>query len=461
MPTHLHLPLLLSVHGLIVALGLLTYIVTTHSLQQRRSPTAAISWVLTIALVPYVGLPLYLFFGTRKLAPHGRHVLPKKPRPALDSDAAWSRLLAASMGQPPVAGYRDLHIHAEGKHALQSLWELIDGAEHELVLCTFIIGRDTIGRELIARLIRKAKAGVKVRLMLDGVGRVMGGSINLRALRAAGVQVALHGRILHMPFRSHANMRNHRKLVVADGVRLWCGGRNFATEYFGGDGKHEPWQDLSFDLEGPLAAQARELFERDWAFATGSPRVEGTRVARGARVPFAQVIASGPDQVDDTVHDLLVTACFKARKRIIAVTPYFVPTYALLKALSLAARQGITVDLVLPRSSNHWMADFARHRGLRELATAGARIWLAPYMLHAKTVVIDDSMALAGSVNLDSRSLLLNYELMVAFYAGADVRRFSRFADKHRQQSVRYEAHKAGLLRDLTEGLVLWLAFQL
>ncbi len=461
MPTHLHLPLLLSVHGLIVVLGLLTYIVTTHSLQQRRSPTAAISWVLTIGLIPYVGLPLYLFFGTRKLAHHGRRVLGKRPAPTRNQDAAWPRLLAASMGQPPVAGYRNLHIHAEGKEALRSLWDLIDGAEHELVLCTFIIGRDAIGRALIARLIRKARAGVKVRLMLDGVGRMMGGWINLRTLRAAGVQVALHGQMLHIPFKSHANMRNHRKLVVADGARLWCGGRNFAAAYFGGDHEHAPWQDLSFDLAGPLAAQARELFERDWAFATGSPRVEGTRVAQSTREPFAQVIASGPDQMDDTVHDLLVTACFKARKRIIAVTPYFVPTYALLKALSLTARQGVIVDLILPERSNHWMADFARHRGLRELATAGARIWLAPYMLHAKTVVIDDSVALAGSVNLDSRSLLLNYELMVAFYAGADVRRFTRFADKHRQKSARYQARKAGLLRDLTEGLVLWLAFQL
>jgi cardiolipin synthase len=130
-------------------------------------------------------------------------------------------------------------------------------------------------------------------------------------------------------------------------------------------------------------------------------------------------------------------------------------------ALSLAARRGVIVDLILPRRSNHRMADFVRHRALRELAAAGGRVWLAPYMLHAKAVVIDDGLALSGSANLDSRSLFLNYELMVAFYAVADIRRFASFIEKHRETADRYLAYKPGLLRDLTEGMVLWLAFQL
>jgi cardiolipin synthase len=290
---------------------------------------------------------------------------------------------------------------------------------------------------------------------------MMGGGVSLHKLKEAGVQVALYGPILHVPFKSSANLRNHRKMVVADGARLWSGGRNFAAEYFEDVRKRGAWRDLSFDLEGPLAAQARELFERDWAFATGSPRVQSAQAVQIAPEPFAQVIASGPDQADDTVHDLLVTACFKARSRILAVTPYFVPGDALLMALSFAARLGVDVDLILPRRSNHHMADFVRHRALRELAAAGGRVWLVPYMLHAKAVVIDDGLALSGSANLDSRSLFLNYELMVAFYAVADIRRFAGFIEKHRQTADRYLAHDPGLWRDLTEGLVLWLAFQL
>lgn len=459
--TILQSPQWLSLHGQAVVLGLLIYVLTTHSLQQRRSPTAAISWVLTIALIPYVGLPLYVLFGTRKLVRVGSRILGTTRAPSLNWDDAWPRHLAASMGQPPVASYRNLRIHADGKQALQSLFELIDSAERELVLCTFLLGRDAMGEALMARLIGKARGGVKIRLLIDGMGRLMGGWVSLHKLKEAGVQVALYEPLWLVPFKSSANLRNHRKMVVADGVRLWCGGRNFAADYFEGARKRGPWRDLSFDLEGPLAAQARDLFERDWAFATGSPRVQSEEAVQIAPEPFAQVIASGPDQDDDTVHDLLVTACFKARRRIMAVTPYFVPGDALLMALSLAARRGVDVDLILPRRSNHHMADFVRHRALRALATAGGRVWLVPYMLHAKAVVIDDGLALSGSANLDSRSLFLNYELMVVFYAAQDIRRFAGFIEEHRETADRYLVRKPGLLRDLTEGLALWLAFQL
>jgi cardiolipin synthase len=338
---------------------------------------------------------------------------------------------------------------------------LIEGAERELDLCSFILARDAIGKALVARLIGKARAGVKVRLLLDAFGRVLGAWPDLRALEAAGAQVALFVPLLHWPPKGRFNLRNHRKMVVADGARLWCGGRNFATEYFEGTRSQAPWQDLSFDLSGSLARQADELFERDWAFATGSPRAQSQHSTEAASTPYAQVIASGPDQADDTVHALLVTACFKARRRIIAATAYFLPSDALLMALSLAARRGIAVDLVLPRRSNHHLADLARHRALRDLAAAGARVWLVPHMLHAKAVVIDDELALAGSMNLDARSMFLNYELMVAFYASADVQRFAAWIEGQRDAAKPYQARAPGLLLDLTEGLVLWLAFQL
>jgi cardiolipin synthase len=176
---------------------------------------------------------------------------------------------------------------------------------------------------------------------------------------------------------------------------------------------------------------------------------------------LAQLIPSGPDQVDDTVHALLVSGAFMARERILAVTPYFVPDATLLMAMTLAARRGVAVDLVLPARSNHRLADVARNRPLRDLARAGARIWMTAHMVHAKAVVIDDGSALAGSANLDARSLFLNYELMVAFYRAQDVAAFASWIDDERRQATPYRARAPGLLRDLAEGLVLWLAFQL
>ena len=451
----------LSLHGLAVVIGLLVYVLASHTLQQRRHPAAAVGWVLVMVLIPYLGLPLYLLFGTRKLVRSGSHPPLAPPDPSLITDDAWPRQLAAAMGQPPAASYQNLRIHTDGAQALRALWELIDSAEHELKLCAFLLGRDVMGDALVTRLIEKARAGVQVRLLLDGVGRMLGGWPNLRALELAGVQVALFVPLLHSPLKGRTNLRNHRKLVVADEVRLWCGGRNFAAEYFEGTLNHAPWRDLSFDLYGPLARQAGELFECDWAFAKGSPRPEIKHTTQAVPEPVAQIIASGPDQADDTVHALLVTACFNARSRIAAATPYFVPSDELLMALSLAAWRNVKVDLILPIRSNHRMADLARHRSLRDLAAAGARVWFVPYMLHAKAVVIDDVLALVGTANLDARSLFLNYELMVAFYAGADVRRFAGWLEAERERAERYQPRAPGVLRKLIEGLVLWLAFQL
>jgi len=172
-------------------------------------------------------------------------------------------------------------------------------------------------------------------------------------------------------------------------------------------------------------------------------------------------VPSGPEQVDDTVQALVLSGCFMARRRIVAVTPYFIPDATLLMALSLAARRGVTVDLVMPRRSNHHLADVARHRPLRDLAAAGARVWFVPWMLHAKVVVFDEQLALAGSANLDLRSLFLNYELMVAFYEPADVRRFAAWIEIERAGAAHFEPQEPGLVRDLSEGLLLWLAFQL
>ena len=143
------------------------------------------------------------------------------------------------------------------------------------------------------------------------------------------------------------------------------------------------------------------------------------------------------------------------------MTPYFVPDATLLMALTLAARRGVHVDLVLPARSNHRLADVARHRPLRDLATAGARIWFVPWMVHAKAIVIDDQLALAGSANLDLRSLFLNYELMLAFYEPADVRRFAEWIERERRERRALRAAAARAAARPLGRPVLWLAFQL
>jgi cardiolipin synthase len=461
---------LLTLHGIFVAIGLILYVTVARSLPQRRDPSAAVGWVVALTLLPYVALPLYLLFGSRKLRMRDAPLLPPvAPSAPNDDEAAslWARRLVRSMGLAPAAAYEALQIHADGAEARNAALATIASARATLDVCTFILARDAIGDEIAAALRQRAEQGVRVRLLIDGIGAWLGGRIDLRALRRSGVAVVTFVPPFRAILRGRANLRNHRKMIVADGERLWCGGRNFAAEYFEGDRERHKaaWHDLSFDLRGEIAVRATDQFEQDWAYAMrGAPaerRAPADYPRPSADASLAQLVPSGPEQADDTVQALLVSGCFRAETRVLVVTPYFIPDATLLMALTLAARRGVLVDIVLPRRSNHHLADVARHRPLRELAAAGARLWFAPTMLHAKVVVVDDQIALAGSANLDLRSLFLNYELMVAFYEPADVSRFAEWIERERVAAVRFLPTEPGLLRDLSEGLLLWLAFQL
>lgn len=460
---------LITLHGVLVFLGLAIYVIGSRTRRQRRHPSAAIAWVVSLSLMPYVALPLYLLVGNRKVT---RDPFMQVPPPAGSGSDTFStpfHQLASAMGLPGVATYRALAVHEDGQAALQALRAVIAGATTTLDLCTFLVGRDALGRELADLLVERSRRGVRVRLLVDGVGVYLGGRLQARRLSAAGVQVAL----FVSPFRSvlpgRTNLRNHRKLVIADGARTWTGGRNLAAEYFVGDAAQprsaKPWIDLSFDFAGELARQTQQRFDQDWAFATGAAPVRPAAAAAqngdATGAGSAQLIASGPDQVDDTLYALLVSSCFTAQTRILAVTPYFVPDPVLLMALALAARRQVAVDLVMPRRSNHRLADLARHAALRELTAAGGRVWLVPDMLHAKAVVVDDDLALAGSANLDERSLFLNYELMVAFNEPPDVARFAHWIERQRAVAERYRGRRPGVLREFLEGAVRWLAFQL
>ena len=459
-----------SFHGLVTLLALGIYLIASHTLRQRRHPSAAIAWFVSLALMPYLALPLYLLIGNRKvtrpLPAHQRAratAIQKANKPA-----ARIQILASTLGLPAPSTYDHFVLHEDGQHALQSLLSVIDSATATLDLCTFVLAGDVLGQEVARHLMQSASRGVRVRLMIDGIGRYLGGHPDLRPLKAAGVKVAIFVSPWRSPFPGRTNLRNHRKMVLADSDRVWMGGRNLAAEYFEGDPsfihKKGRWIDLSFELAGAIAKQVQEQFNKDWDFATqahrpkSQPRSQSVLAIGPAAV---QLVPSGPDQTEDTVYTLLISSCFAAQTRILAVSPYFVPDATLQMALTLAARRGIAVDLILPRKSNHRLADMARHAALRELSAAGARVWFVPAMIHAKAVVIDDEIAMAGSANLDERSLFLNYEVMVAFYEQAAIEEFAQWIERHRKGARPYEARAPGVMRELSEGVVRWLAFQL
>lgn len=338
--------------------------------------------------------------------------------------------------------------------------EVIGTARRRILLSTFILGADQTGNALVSALTRRAADGVEVCVLLDGLARLSCKRAQLRSMRAAGIHVRWVTSWRRNPLDTRLNLHYHRKMVICDGSVLWSGGRNFSNEYFVHDGAGTPWEDLSFHVRGPLAAQAELLFAADWN-AAGGTRLAATHTAFAQGDVLAQLVPSGPEYADDNVYAILLEAAFQARCRIVAVTPYFVPDEALLVAWRMACRRGVQITLLVPARSNHRLADWARDRALRDLRAAGAEIYLYPCMIHAKAVVVDDALALCGSANLDGRSLFLNFEMMVAFYGRAEIAWLVRWILARVGTSASYRGGDLSWLRDLGEGLVRVIGFQL
>lgn len=458
------LPQLQPWHGLTllhiaaVACGLLLYVTLTHSGRQRRHPSAAVAWVLALVAFPYLALPIYLLLGTRKLAHAASTRAPESPAAGIATDPS-----ARGLDLPPPRRCAAVAIHARGDAALQALLELLDAARHAIDVEMFILRQDAVGAQVIAALARASARGVAVRVLLDGMGSLRGHRALRRALRAAGVRLRWFApiRLRLRPQFGRENLRNHRKRIVVDGRWLWSGGRNLADDYFL-DAENAPaWGDLSFIVEGGIVADALDGFAHDWALAGGAPAQTAASAAAPADGPRAQLLPSGPERREDTAYALYLNAIHRADARVWLATPYFVPDDALQLALVLAARRGIDVQLLLPARSNHRMADIARQRSLRELAAAGVRIHLLPHMLHAKLAIFDERFASCGSINLDGRSLFLNYELNALFL---DRPQIALFADWFSGQRARAQAcvpSQPGWLRDVGEGLVRAVGFQL
>jgi cardiolipin synthase len=448
-----------AAHGLFVLGGLLLYVLTTRAGRQRRHPSAALAWVLTIVLLPYLGVPLFLMFGTRKLAKPGAPRALSAPS-ADGAGPPWAGTLLAGLGVAPATHSEAVRFHADGSAAQDALIEMIGAARHRILLATFILADDRIGNAVVAALVRRAGEGIAVCVLLEPLSRLRCSKSQLDTLRGAGIAVRWANANRRDRIETRLNLRYHRKMLVCDQAMLWCGGRNVADEYFTNDADGAPWVDLSYDVHGALAADVAALFERDWRQAGGAALDPAPFGGTTGAVP-AQLVASGPDYAAENYYDVLLAGAYQARERILAVTPYFVPDDALLVAWTMACRRGVRVTLVLPARSNHRLADWARGRALRDLAAAGAAIVLFPGMIHAKAVVIDDGIALCGSANLDSRSLFLNFEMMVAFYGERQIAWLAHWIQARAAEATPYAAREPSLPVDLAEGIVRVVGFQL
>ena len=424
-----HLALLLGI--------VLTVVVIATMLQQQRSSQSALAWLISILVFPYVAVPAYLVLGRRKLnlragIPAAKLGAPS-PRVLPASEASRTDLMLRSYGVPGATTGNRVRMLTTGQEGWQGLTEVIDRAQKTLDVETFIFSTDGTGREILNRLVQKAEAGVRVRLLIDAVGSFHTPQSFLEPLIRAGGSVARFMPLVHNPFRGKTNLRNHRKITVADNRWAMAGGMNIVSEDMSPEARSGQWSDLSFVVEGPAALQYARIFTSDWQFSSGElPGAEPLAEAAPPDDAFdavLQILPSGPDMAFDTIYDTIMTVAFEARERLWIITPYFVPDEALTKGLVIACHRGIDVRVLVPDRSNHPLTDMAGAGFLREIEAAGGTILrYTRGMVHAKALIVDRSLAMAGSANMDLRSFFLNCEVMQLCYTLPEITAIEEYA---------------------------------
>ncbi len=420
-------------HVSAIAGFLLAFFLVARMMSERRAPANTFAWLLVIVFIPWLGVPLYLVLGGRKLrrmAKDKRALSPTIPEicvaKAENVCVPVANTVAAAGGYPPVGGNR-VHLLLTGEEDFSELERMILSARHSIHITTFILGRDATGRRIVELLAQRAREGVKVRLLLDALGCLVSSRGFVDPIRQAGGEVGRFMPVMPFTSRGSANLRNHRKMAIFDGTTAMVGGRNIAREYMGPTHYAKRWRDFGAVIEGPAAVVLGEVFTADWCFVARQPPDKTRSDSRAGGAPIRgkceiQVVASGPDVPGDPLYEGIVSMIQQAERNIWIVTPYFIPDDVILRSLIVKARAGCAVTLIVPAKSNHRVADFARRNYVRELNKAGGRVRLyTAGMLHAKAVVCDDRVALIGSPNCDLRSLFVNFEIGVLLYTEREV----------------------------------------
>jgi cardiolipin synthase A/B len=417
---------------LLTVLGfLLAVFAIARLMSERKQPGNTFAWLFAIAFIPYLGVPLYLLLGGRKIRKLARRKAPLCPvagptEVVVPENAGFaSRVFTRDGANPPIGGNR-VRFLTNGEESYRLLEQGIRDAQTCIHIMAFILGRDAVGRRLVNLLAQRAREGVKVRLLLDALGCFPTSGRFCDPLRKAGGEVVKFMPVIPLQTRGSANLRNHRKIAVIDHRIATVGGRNIALEYMGPTPHRGRWRDLGAVIEGPAVRQIEEVFLADWAFASGQPLDELHRELpaewpQTAGKADLQVVASGPDVAGDPLYEGILSLVQQAQRSVWIVTPYFIPDEVLQRSLMVQARAGLDVRIVVPARSNHYITDLARRHHLRELQKAGVKVLLyQPGMNHAKLLLVDGETALFGSANMDLRSLFVNFEIGLVSYSPAE-----------------------------------------
>ena len=409
-----------------------------HAILHKRDSRAATLWLGFIWLLPLLGPILYLALGVNRIrrralalgiqrtAPHpdSREDLGEPEQAGAEHLRSLARTVNRITSRPLSTGNR-VEVLVNGDEAFPPMLAAIDSAQFSVTLSTYIFDNDAAGRLFASALGRAVARGVEVRVLIDAAGLHYTFPSITRQLQREGVTTARFLPLLTARRLLALNLRNHRKLLVVDGLLAFTGGMNLRHGNVLADAPRHPVRDLHFRVAGPVVAQLQQAFAQDWSFSTGES-LAGTRwfpVLPPAGNLTARVITDGPDADFEKLRWTLLAALAEAQTSVSIVTPYFVPDPALLTALNLAALRGVQVEILLPEKSNLSLVHWASRALWWQVLDHGCRIWLTPPPFdHSKLLIVDGHWVLLGSANWDTRSLRLNFELNVECY-GRDLAR--------------------------------------
>ncbi len=372
--------------------------------RNKRDPASAAVWMSIVLLLPLVGSLLYLLTGYRPAPP---------PTGAIPSDGDPLETLIAAGCRTRTTRYNHLQLLHNGSNAFSALILALQRATRSIHLEYYIFRDDRIGRTIAELLVRKARAGVEVRLIYDAVGSWGIGRKMLGRLHEAGVRTAAFEPLRFPWFTPRATRRNHRKIAVTDGKVAFLGGINIAKYYLDGDDMGR-WRDEHLRIEGDAVADLQRLFLADWAHATGErlnpkPHIVPHTIRQPLPIQLAWA-ESGPSRT--VLSDTLVALILRARKRICICTPYFLPPPSLLEALRIAVRSGVRIEAMIPACSDSSLLNPLSDSYIDDLLDAGIELYrYEAGFLHAKLLIVDDATASVGTANLDYRSLRDNLEV--------------------------------------------------
>ncbi len=448
-----NLSLLLVAHAL-------SWLAVGHAMLHKRDPRSALGWSVAAIFLPGIGALLYATFGigrsesraarlmrTAQLDAHGHrdrlhggtqeNTPPGTLTDALlpDSVQNMARIGAVLTGRTVSGGNAVIPLF-NGDIAYPAMLDAIRTAKHSVYLTTYIFNGGTSGKAFCTALQEAAARGVDVRVLVDGMGaRLYSFSWPWRKLATQGVQVAQFLPPRLFPPNLTINLRNHRKILVADHTGF-TGGMNIADYHVAGHADYSV-QDVHFLCSGPIVAQLRESFLLDWGFCTNDYRADVLPEEDMCGDILCRMVLDGPGSGKDPLHELLCGVVGAAHYSVRIMTPYFLPTHELVAALKAAALRGVCVTVILPQRNNLFYVHWASMHLLPTLMEAGVRIFYQPPpFAHTKLLIIDDYYTQIGSTNLDARSLRLNFEINVECFDTSFAREMQEYFEKVHQKST-------------------------